>query len=314
MFLGMGTFVFALLVSPVARWTARWAPQSRHHAMVLLAAGPLVSGAAALLSVVMPSLLGQWWPNLDHCLEHGGHSHLCLIHYSGHTSAWTGWAAITLLGAGLVAQIGRGGYGLLRAARVIHGLVRSARYDASRSLWVVASQQPLCVSVGLFRARLMVSEGLLQNTSSSAFAIISAHEDAHARRKDSLMRLCVRAATFFWPPAQRKDLLAALEAAQEQACDEHAAKEIGDRLSVAEAILAVERQLGASVRLSTNMLASGFGTSFVADRVNALLEPARERGASKLLALALVSVIALLLGSYQHVHHVTESVLAHLEH
>ena len=128
------------------------------------------------------------------------------------------------------------------------------------------------------------------------------------------MRLAVRVATAFVVPRTRRRLLAALEASAERACDERAAAAIGDRLAVAEALLAVERKFAASAATPGNAMIMGFGGSSVIARVDAMLAPACRAGSSRLLAAAVVAVVGVLLGGFEQVHHVTESLLGHLGH
>lgn len=305
---------FSIATPLLVRWTATWAPASRHRALVLLAFAPWMLSLAALFSVMLPSLLGMLWPAHDHCLVHAGHSHLCFMHPSNHVGEWTGWALITGGGAWLAAQLMLGALALLRASRVVRALTRHARYDAARGIWIVASDEMLCVSVGLMRPQLMVSQGLLARAPSEDIEIMLAHEEAHTRRKDSLVRLLVRAATVPLMPAARRSLLTTLELAAEQACDEHAVVHAGDRLRVAETILAVERQFDAASGLRCSPLLAGFGSSSVPERVEAMLQPAREAGACTPLVCALVGMVTMVLGSYEPLHHATESLLAVFSH
>jgi hypothetical protein len=314
LFAGIGALAFSALVQPVVRWSERWAPESRHRAMALLAVAPWVLMAAGLVSVSLPSIVGLIWPAIDHCLAHGGHSHLCFVHGSHRSNEWLPWSALSIIAAWLMYRLSRGVRDLLCASRTVRELVRSARYDAKHKLWVVQSQLPLCISAGLIRPRLIISGGLLEQLSVAELEVIAAHEEAHARRLDSFVRLLVRAATVLFVPRARERLLATLEAAAEQACDEQAAAHTGDRLSVAEVILAMERKLCGSSLLADNVLAMGFGSSSLADRVQGMLEPAREPGYFKLLAIALAVAVVALLGSFEQLHHITESLLGHFGH
>jgi len=312
---GILTSVACSITTPhLVRWTATWAPASRHRALVLLAFAPWMLSLAGLCSVMLPSLLGTLWPAHDHCLVHAGHSHLCLMHPSHHVGAWTGWALITGVGAWLTTQLMLGALVLLRASRVVRELSRHARYDAARALWIVPSDEVLCVSVGLLRPRLMVSDGLLDTAPIQGIEIMSAHEEAHIRRKDSLVRLLVRAATVPLMPDARRTLRATLELCAEQACDEHAAANAGDRLRVAETILAVERRLDAASGLRCSPLVAAFGSSFVPERVEAMLQPVREAGACARLVGVLGVMVAVVLGAYEPLHHATESLLSVFSH
>ena len=76
----------------------------------------------------------------------------------------------------------------------------------------------------------------------------------------------------------------------------------------------MERKFASSAAMPANAMIMGFGGSSVIGRVDAMLAPAREAGSSKLLAAAVVAVVGVLLGGFEQVHHVTESLLGHLGH
>jgi hypothetical protein len=305
--------VTSLAVPGLVRWTAGWAPASRHRMLVLVSLLPLVLGATALVSVMLPSLLGLRWPALDHCMEHGGHAHLCFVHPPQHTS-WLGAGLLAATGVWLGTRLVRGGRGLRQASQVLGQLLRCAPYDAARRCWVLPTQAALCVSFGLLRPRLVVSAGLLETATAHEFEVMVAHEEAHARRKDSLVALVARAATLLLLPGSRRRLLASLQLAAEQTCDEHAVARSGDRLRVAETILAMERRLSMGPSWPSSPLVASFGSSSVPERVAAMLQPPREATFYAPAAVALGLVVVALLGAHEHLHHATESLLAVFTH
>ena len=130
------------LVHPLLSASERWAPERRHRALVLIAMLPPVLGITGIVSVTLPSLLGLVWPALDHCLIHGGHSHLCFVHGSLHAGHALGWSALAIFVVWQLVWLGRGGVELVKAARAVRALMRSARRDAERGYWVVSSSKP----------------------------------------------------------------------------------------------------------------------------------------------------------------------------
>jgi Zn-dependent protease with chaperone function len=304
----------SLAVSPIVRWTAQWAPAGRHRALVLLAAAPVTLGLTALLSLMLPSLLERISSEYNHCLLHAEHSHFCLVHPSDHVGQWTGWLLITAAFGWLGTRLLQQAQGLRRASQIVRQLSRCAAYDATRAVWTLPSDEPVCVCIGLLHPRLMISRGLLAKTSPDELAIMSAHEEAHARRKDSLVRVVVRATSLLLFPAHRAQLLSTLELAAERACDEQAVLRTGDRLRVAETILRVERELSAAQALAPSPLIAGFGSSLVRERVEAMLEPPREASACKLLTGILLAVIVVVLSAYDRLHHTSEALLATFSH
>jgi hypothetical protein len=114
-------------------------------------------------------------------------------------------------------------------------------------------------------------------------------------------------------PSARKWLLRELELSAEQSCDESAALAIGDRLTMAEVILKVERLLG-EVPPGLTPVAVPFGGTTVPLRVAALMAPpkvSRQAVPGKTLVVcALVAVV----GASDPLHHLTETVVGFLVH
>lgn len=306
-----GTLV-SLAVPAVVRQTTGWAPASRHRGLVLLGlAAPLLT-LTALISVALPSLLASVWPELDHCTAHEGHPHLCLVHASSHADALLGWVVIGSAALSLAPRLATRASSLWNAPRLLDRLWGQARWDARRQVWVVFTEQPFCISVGLIRPRIVVSAGLLIAATEDELTVMLAHEAAHVRQRHTLTRLFVRAASFPLLSRARRALLTALDLSAEQACDEAAAGQVGDRLRVAETIVAMERRLVTAV--NTHPLVAAFGASSVSQRVESLLAPRRQTGAALSLALLLSGLVVGVLCISPPLHHATESTLALLAH
>jgi Zn-dependent protease with chaperone function len=298
-FAAASSLVLAALWPPMRRWLAGSHPSTRARAAWLVAAAPSVLPALAVGLCFVPGLLGA-----DHCLHHPDHLHLCLR----HASATLGGAHAGLLGGAaalgavaLAAEARR----LARARRWLARLPRRAmalRCDVE----VLESELPISFAAGLWRPRVHLAVGLLAALPKPQLEAVIAHERAHARRRDPLLWLAARVLSRPHLPALRRALLAELALASEQACDAEAGRRTGDRLAVAEAILAVERLLAGVASPAQDGL-SAFGGSSVPARVRALLdaEPATpRRSAARWSVLALVPALA------DPLHHATEHLLS----
>jgi Zn-dependent protease with chaperone function len=303
---GMGC---SLVVRPVLHWTAQWDPGLRHRVLLLLAAAPWILALSAILSVMLPSLLGVYWPSHDHCHWHGGHAHLCFVHPAQGRGGPLGWAAIAAVVGWWMHRLARSVLALGRAHRVLGQLSAHADYDGERGAWVVPSAATFCLVAGLSRPRLLVSEGLLAASSDDDLSIVLHHERAHAQRRDNLMRLFARAASVLLLPSERRRLLAALELAAERACDEVAARRVGDRIRVAETLLTMEARLHAEARLGCSAVVANFGASSVPQRVEGMLGPPRTAGSCARLAAVLAAAVLSILAMHDGLHHVTESLI-----
>lgn len=302
------------LVGPTLALTARWQPARRHRALAVLASSPPLFFAAALGATLWPSLAAIVWPAFDHCLLHDdGHAHLCFAH--GPTGVGNlGWWIPPSLGiAWFAMKTARGGVELRAALRLATRLRRAAPHDPVLGAFVLPSDQPLCLALGIVAPMVTVSQGLLDRIDRDAIGIVLEHERAHARRRDPLVRLLARVSTVLLRSGPRRRLLAALELAAERSCDEHAALRCGDRLRTASAILTVERALQ-PVPAAVVGVAASIGGDTVPLRVEALLEEPITRG-HRSSPFGLVAIaIALVLAASEPLHHLTESLLGALIH
>jgi Zn-dependent protease with chaperone function len=287
------------------RRLGRTHPALRARGAWLAAVAPAALPALLVGLCFAPGLLGALGLGADHCPRHLDHPHLCLRHASVPLTG----AGAALLGAGAALGAAALGSELRRVARARRWLARTPRRAAEggSDVEVLDSELPWSFTAGLWRPRVHLASGLLAALPQPLLAAVLEHERAHARRRDPLLRITARALSWAHLPRLRRALLAELALASEQACDAEAGRRTGDRLAVAEAILAVERLLaGAPAPAGV----SAFGGSSVPERVHALLaaEPpvARRAQARWGTALALGAALALA----DPLHHATEHLLS----
>lgn len=310
---GIVGLVASAEVPAVLRATSAWGPSSRHRALVAAGTGPAVLVVVAVASVFLSPLLALAWPAFDHCLLHDDHhAHLCFVHLPDGAGSGASWLLLVVTLAWATAAALAWGMDLLRAARLSERTRRAARLEPAHGAFVLPTDEPLCLSMGLFEPVVLVSEGLLARSSHRHVEVMLAHERAHGARRDALVRLLVGAASSILLPPMRQALLEALELAAEQACDEEAAAHVGDRLFVAETILTIER-LFARV-MPARATSAAFGNGSVPARVESLLEPARGPHRVFPLVVAMAATAVALLVAHDSIHHATESLLGVFAH
>lgn len=303
---------FGVVSRPALKRLRRVAPRTRFHIVALLAALPVLMGGLAVGIAFAPSALDALGLVRDHCAHHPGHDfHLCFLH--GAPPAVSTWAVVVqlvLIGGLMSTWFGEAAR-VVRSQRWASQLSRLSRYDSESNSWMVETGRAVAFSVGFLRPRVYVSERARGLLSASQFRAVIAHEHAHVRRRDALVKSIVRLLAWLHLPAVRKRLLDELELAAEQACDQSAVSEVDDRLTVAEAILAMQRA-GSAERLP--IAAASFGAGAVEERVRAILDddwtPLR-RGATAA-GLLLAAGAAWLVTSYHELHHLSETLLAYL--
>lgn len=307
-----GTLV-SCLVQAVAVRTAHWAPESRYRVLALLGWAPLALTAAALCATLTRSVLALVWPEYDHCLAHDhGHIHLCWSHVPAQLGNAVSAFVLSLTIGWLVATTLKGSLRVYRARRLTAQLLATSRADRRLRAHVTPLQTPLCLSVGVLRPKIVLSEGLLAQLTPRELSIVMQHETAHNLRRDTAMRLLLHATTLFMWQSARSRLLFELDVAAEQSCDEAAALATGDRLQVAATILKAERLLQEPAALQP--MAVSFGSTGVERRVTALLSDTQPRASTAGAVLALLVGVASLFAASSPLHHVTETLLGALIH
>ncbi|HVN38910.1 MAG TPA: M56 family metallopeptidase [Myxococcota bacterium] len=248
-----------------ARWLFAFATAATWLPLLLLCLC-LAPGFLALIGV-----------SQDHCLRQSDRAHLCFAHPRLALSLPLGIvlsAAIAVLVAGGV----RGARRLARWHDELSGLGLAGGVSLASGARRIDSPRPFSVTLGLWRPEIWVSSALVEALPSAQLEIVVEHERAHVRRRDSLRRLVAAVLSRPHLPIVRRRVLAELALACEEACDESAAR-LGDRLAVAETVLAVERLIA---QATPHPSLVGFGDGGVAERVRSLLEPAPAEPASAL--------------------------------
>jgi len=314
-FLAIGALVSFVLVRAVGGRVEQWEARSRHRVIVLLAALPVLTAAALMLSASLPALISLVLPGFDHCTVHDdGHAHLCFVHLP-KVGVSTGFALLLVFALS---------YGIVRAAFAISRVVRAMRVldllagsgdvRSDLGVTVLKTSQPICIAAGLLRPRILLSSGLLESLSADDRAVVLTHERAHVRRRDALIASLVRMLATLHLPVVARWLVREIDVAAEQACDEEAGKLVGDRVAVASAILTVERALQQAAAPSLSPIAVAFGKRAVERRVESLLrEPEPPRSLRAIAAWIGAAAIAVLAGASE-LHHVTESLLSFIAH
>jgi Zn-dependent protease with chaperone function len=286
---------------------AALAPAARARRLLAWSASPWLAAAVLVALCFLPSVWSALGIAADHCPVHDdGHVHLCFAHAPSDPASAPEWMLLGLAAAGVGLAAARVMAAQLATWRAVAALLRSAGPAAGPG-GLIPSSVPLSVTAGLLRPLVLVSTGLRRELAPGLLDAVLEHERAHARRRDPLRLLAAALLSAAHLPRTRQFLLADLALACEQAADEEAARHLGDRVRVAEAIVAVERLLGA--RPSRLGAAMGMGGSSAVARVEALLgDPLAEQPAARPWpAWAAIAAGAVLLASA--VHHVTETLL-----
>jgi Zn-dependent protease with chaperone function len=282
-------------------------PLVRARAAFAFALAPVVVPLVLLALCLAPGVASWLGLHEDHCLHHAEHAHLCVAHPTLALSVPLA-GLLGLAGVAIVAAVVQGGRRLARSQRELAALPPRPADAFAPDVRLVRSTRPFSVTFGLWRPQIWLSTALADVLPQRQLDAVLAHERAHARRRDALRRLLAGVAALVHWPSLRRTLQAELALASEQACDEAAARHVGDRLAVAETILAVERLLARS-RAPEHVALASFAGSAVESRVRSLVAgapPEPARGSLWWLAPAAIAVAVVLIDP---LHHATEHVL-----
>ena len=286
-------------------------PADRARAILTLCVLPAVAAAGLTALCFVPKMFATFWPGFEHCAGHA-HPHFCFEHAPQSPGGVLGWLVAASLAAPVFFRVLQRLVKLARSRRYLRQLVQAAAFDRSRGIWVVEAEGPWAVTAGLVRPRTVVSAELLRSLPPELVDAAIEHERAHARRRDGLLKVVASILSLGHLSRTRLVLLRDLDLAMEQACDEEAGVELGDRLRVARALLGLERLLhGTQVRFG--LAGIPFGGSSLVPRVESLLAAPAPRTAhrktKRWLVMAAVGAFVLL---SDQLHHLTETILGTL--
>lgn len=267
---------------------------------------PVLVAIGGLAVVFAPSVLDALGLVRDHCHTHPGHHsfHACFVH-SEPPPLSLGYSAALLAGFGYLAMAwGRTLSRAFQVRRRIRALRSFGSVDESEGVCRIDTSRPLAMTVGLLSPTIYLTAGLRDLLTSSQYRAVVSHEQTHAERLHSLLQLVGRGLRPLHFGGTGKALVSEIELACEQICDRAAAESVGDALSVAEAILALERN-------GTQAPEPGlsFGGSAVERRVEAMLDSDWRAPNWGLIVGVVFVAVSAVFSQYAWLHHAVETGL-----
>jgi Zn-dependent protease with chaperone function len=212
-----------------------------------------------------------------------------VLEHHGHILAW---AALAVAGS-ILAWLVLAGARTLRATRAADprrlGAGQPTSTEGGVPLYVLPVERPVAFAVGLRRARVVVSQGLMDLLSEEECRAALAHEVAHVRGGHPALLFLGRVMAQAFgalPPVRRA--FASLRRELEASADDHAVRAVGDPEVVASAIAKVG-MAGAAPAPSTALA----DEADLAYRVGRLLGRYPESRTRAAIALALAGLLAI---------------------
>lgn len=312
--LGIGSSAIVMIASTLLRpILVRVGPSVRADLAFVGGVLPAILVLAGVAAVALPPIAGALGLAPDHCLQHGHHPHVCVIH--GTTLLRPDLAALgaialacfALRAGSLFARVLRSHRGAAELERL--GTVTPARFP----LILVPGGPRLCHAIGTLRPRVLVSESLAEQLDPGDLRCALAHETAHLQRRDPLAHLLLSTSALFALPLWSGALLRAYRAAAEQACDDAAAHAVCDGTLVARALVTVASLQRSAARTAPALGAFGFGEHPLEARVRRLLHArvfdVRRARALPVAACVAASALGCAVLHAHGVHHAVETAL-----
>jgi len=303
---GVLAALISAFVYPAVRTRHSTLPATiRAQRLLFWSAAPWLAGGVLVALCFLPSVWSVLGIAADHCPRHDdGHVHLCLEHAPRGPVSLIEWMLLGAASTGAGVVIARVVAAQFATWRSVGALLRSS---GKADDGLIPSNAPLSVTAGLFRPLVLISTGLRERVCPEVLAVVVEHERAHARRRDPLRLVAAALLSAGHLPGTRRLLLSDLALACEQAADDEAARAVGDRVRVAEAIVAVERVMGSSH--AGLAAAVGMGGASTVARVEELLreQPSHLSPVLRRALWGVAAVAAVLLAST--LHHLTETLL-----
>lgn len=224
----------ALFYPIVSYWITGFGASLRSFVRLFYAATAPATAGLSVVLLTQPTLSGLFITAHCHGDQCGAHAPV----YAHDSVIILGLAAISSLVVLLLLLA------LLWTLRRAHRQYRVLNAIADRDrhgYQTLDSDELLACCVGLWKPKVLLSRGLIQQLQPEELAIVLSHERAHADRLDNLRALLLRWLTLFWPRSLRKRIGGDSRADAEQACD-HAAARTG---SGSAQVAAVIRRLSA---------------------------------------------------------------------
>ncbi len=281
---------------------ARIGPLFERRVAVVVAIVPLLLAVAVTVALLVQSSLGE-----DHCMVHGHHAHLCLVHGTGWLELPSAVVTLSLVGATMLARGVLVGLAVVRGfgnIRALHAI--SQPLDGVR---LVTSERAFCFVAG-WTPSIYVSTRVWNTLSADQRAALVAHERAHVTQGDLRTRGWLELCLLVAAPLVGDRARATWLAASERVCDARAAQASSPE-AVASAMVSLFRLQTTRPTLSFGLTPS---QAELASRVEAVLgdRPLGERVTRLTARIVVATCAALVVGvafAAEPLHHAFETLL-----
>lgn len=243
----------------IGRWLQRCHPAVASRLLLLLLAVPFFLSLATTILLFLP--IAETSLVSAHCHES------CQVHMPLLTSVWLGGTGLLVVFMIACVLLRKLLFNLRTAKKLMTHLLSLGKRKAH--WYQLPDDQPVVFTLGWWRNKVFMTEGLLRQCSAEDIDIILHHELEHGLRRDNLRFLLARMFLLILPERFARRLYEDLHFYTESACDFAAAEEYGE-LDVAQTLLRVQKLVPRGFSYMDNDLVSAFTGAEVERRVRNL--------------------------------------------
>ena len=302
------SLVTSLSQSRLSDWFTGFPPAARANTYLTLGVLPFIAGVLSLMLILSPFLMHLLGFNEDHGHIANTLSITSKPWFVGGELEWLLLISTCVVVLALSIKTFRHLHQSRQALNTLLALAKPTQADLPFK--TIDSMHPFAITAGLLHPQVLVSSRLLASLDPAELTTVVNHELAHRQRRDGIRLLAAECLSVLHLPGTRRQILAELALAIEQACDEVAAQQTGDRLQVAATILKITRLVGEEPPMAWALAPSVTGSVTIL-RVEGLLRPALATRRSRDMGLFLGSMMMLILNlaASDWWHHTIESIL-----
>jgi beta-lactamase regulating signal transducer with metallopeptidase domain len=180
------------------------------------------------------------------------------------------------------------------------------------TVFSISLSMPAAFTIGLFKPKVYLTSGLLQQLEQSAVDIIIQHELAHVRARDPLFKSIYAFFCLLYPKPIRRSLQQDFTLLTEQQADD-AVTLYHDNLDVAQALVTVAKKQRLLPVSCEGVQVSHFSKDQITLRVENLLSPREQVSGAKLAFTGLCFLVTTLftLSTVDSLHHLIETYFHH---
>lgn len=196
------------------------------------------------------------------------HCHInCQTHAPIIESFWLSVAGLSITTIILIAVLRKIFFNWFTARRLMTQLLH---LTSNSGEWILlADEKPVVFTLGWWRNKVFITQGLLRECSDTDINIILHHEFEHVKRLDNLRLLLAKIFLLVIPGPMSRQYYNDLHLLTESACDFAAAEHYGE-LNVAETLLRVQKLTPPAFNVLSHPLVTAFTGSEVEWRIRTL--------------------------------------------